>query len=688
MSEQFAMPKNSRAKRMVNGKKKLKSTSKTKFEEYLELEAPNASISAKEDLELERKLAKKLKVKNGKLRGDDDLSALIEGLPSFLDKSEKDISTTLEFSNERLVDSSSRKKPKKKRPIEEMVGIEGDSTERDSKLGETCDANVASEEVLAKAPSRKRCRKKKKSSQEVQEGHMENEKADVVSQPVESQDADIKANESKYVAPHLRSFAGNESEERTIRKRVKALLLKLAESNLERITAEMSTIFHSASRSISTQIIIEEILEIYDAEHAAVLSAFVAGMACLVGMDFNAKLIASLAKSLEDESLQDFSLLLSYLYIFGAFSSDLMYDYLIILGKRLTEADVSIILKILQVCGMKIRGDDPAAMKDFIISVQNRVNELKASSNDGQIKYSKRMEHLLESISDIKNNKKREDASQHTRIKKWLQKLRVENILIRGLKWSKLLDPDKKGQWWLSGDVADTIDQVEEVASRIDKEVLEAQKMLELAASQRMNTDARKAIFCIIMSGEDYIDAFEKLLRLDLSGKQDREIIRVLVECCSQEKVFNKYYTVLASKLCEHHKNHKFTLQYCLWDQFKELESMSLLRSMHLAKFTAEMVASFTLSLAVLKTIDWSDPSMLTPRRIMHFRMLFESIFEFPDKVIWNVFTRIAVAPDLEVLRQGIHFFVKEYVLKSNKKVADKFKISKKALNNKEGVIL
>lgn len=42
---------------------------------------------------------------------------------------------------------------------------------------------------------------------------------------------------------------------------------------------------------------------------------------------------------------------------------------------------------------------------------------------------------------------------------------------------------------------------------------------------------------------------------------QDREIMRVLVECCLQEKVFNKYYTVLASKLCEHDKNHKFTLQ-------------------------------------------------------------------------------------------------------------------------------
>ena len=35
-----------------------------------------------------------------------------------------------------------------------------------------------------------------------------------------------------------------------------------------------------------------------------------------------------------------------------------------------------------------------------------------------------------------------------------------------------------------------------------------------------MNTDARRAIFCIVMSGLDYIDTFEKLLRLDLHGKQ------------------------------------------------------------------------------------------------------------------------------------------------------------------------
>lgn len=38
-------------------------------------------------------------------------------------------------------------------------------------------------------------------------------------------------------------------------------------------------------------------------------------------------------------------------------------------------------------------------------------------------------------------------------------------------------------------------------------------KVLELARKQRMNTEVRRNIFCVIMTSEDYLDAFEKLLR-------------------------------------------------------------------------------------------------------------------------------------------------------------------------------
>lgn len=43
---------------------------------------------------------------------------------------------------------------------------------------------------------------------------------------------------------------------------------------------------------------------------------------------------------------------------------------------------------------MKLRSDDPTAMKDFILSVQKRVTELK-SSEHGQANKSGKRVHLL-----------------------------------------------------------------------------------------------------------------------------------------------------------------------------------------------------------------------------------------------------------------------------------------------------
>ncbi|KAL5058977.1 hypothetical protein RYX36_030581 [Vicia faba] len=681
-------------------KKGSQSSSKKK---RVELGFSEVSMAAQRDLELERKLSKRLKVKEGKLGGmDDGLNLLFEGMPSA-----NDLFRDMEgFDTDELPKRKSNKSQSSKKCKLSKERVEADS------LDDVPGPVEANEEVPDSGTSRKKKKnKKRKLSSQQQEDGVEDGVACIV-KPMESRGTDVtsgdvaevpeKKEKGKYIAPHLRARAGNEPEEHTqIRRRVRGLLNRISESNVESITGELSLIFQSVARSVASQIMIEETLASCSGgprgnkQYAAVFAAFVAGMACMVGMDFGAKFMASFAKCFEDEynkednlSLRNIALLLSYLCIFGVCSSDLIFDFLVMLGKHLTEVDVSIILTVLQSCGMKIRADDPAAMKTFILNVQDTSNKLKASSGDDPEKNnSKRMEFMLETIYDIKNNKKKtEEVSP--RIKKWLQKLRVDDISLRGLTWSKLLDPNKKGQWWLSGDVVSSKDNVENVANKIDKDVAETQRMLQLAADQRMNTDSRRAIFCIIMSGEDYIDAFEKLLRLELPGKQDRDIIRVLVDCCLQEKVFNKYYTVLASKLCEHDKNHKFTLQFCLWDHFKELESMTLLRSIHLAKFVAEMAAAFTLSLAVLKTVDLSDITQLTPRRIMHFRILFETIFEYPESVVWKIFTRIAGTPELESFRQGVEFFIKEYILKTNKAVSQKFKLAKKALSNIEGVLM
>ncbi|KAJ8460687.1 hypothetical protein OPV22_033613 [Ensete ventricosum] len=746
-SEMVASEREIKKKKMMSDSLK-KGKSKTKFQEFLELETGKGVLIGEEDLEMEKRLSKKLKVKDSKLRGPDDgINFLIDGSPSEPYSMFDDDTCGEDEVDDDVIEedvSSMKKKHKKKKKssdasIEQLEHeVAGGEDEVDDDDDDVMEENVSllkkmhkNKKKLSDASMEQSEREvvvtEKGTPEKVDTSHVDvgqkkrKKKNSLASEehPVVDGDAkklDVLDTEEthsvepatvpsvKYMPPQVRARLGIEFDQLLeIRRRVKRLLNQLNESNVESITKEVATIFRSLSRSDGCQIIGQAFLEssTKNESFSAAFAAFVAGMACSVGIDFSAKLISSLTQSFEDEYskengmfLKNYAKILCDMCTFGVCSSDLIYDLLSVLSKRLTELDVSVIDTIVDYCGIKLRGDDPAAMKDFIVNVQNRVNEFRSHSDgtqDGKRSISK-MDFMLERICDIKNNKIRlkEVPAYHARLKKWLQKLRGEDILLRGLKWSKLLDTEKKGQWWISGEVASGIDDVEDMSTTIIKEVVEAQKLVQLAAAQRMNTDIRRAIFCIIMSGEDYLDAFEKLLRLDLTGKQDREIMRVLVECCLQEKVFNKYYTVLASKLCSHDKNNKFSLQYCLWDHFKELESMELNRSMNLARFTAEMLSSFSLSLAILKTVDLTNPMNLTPKRVMHFRMLFEAVFNDSDTLVWNIFTRIGAIPELEELRNSLIIFIKQYVVapSSEKVVAGKFKIAKKALNNVAGVLM
>ena len=123
----------------------------------------------------------------------------------------------------------------------------------------------------------------------------------------------------------------------------------------------------------------------------------------------------------------------------------------------------------------------------------------------------------------------------------------------------------------------------------------------EAGKTLRMNTDIRRRIFLTMMAGEDYLDAFEKLMKMKVPGEQEREYVRVLIECCLQENVYNPFYTALGNKLCEFSHSHRITFQYSLWDKLKVVEDLNVKQSSNLARLISYLMAQGGLSLIILK---------------------------------------------------------------------------------------
>lgn len=97
---------------------------KTKFEKYLELDKQDDVASAKEDIALERKLAKKLKVKKGKLGGnDDDINMLFDGISSVFDSLESEESTNTDIEEEAYEATIKKESRKKRKNCEQKVNV-------------------------------------------------------------------------------------------------------------------------------------------------------------------------------------------------------------------------------------------------------------------------------------------------------------------------------------------------------------------------------------------------------------------------------------------------------------------------------------------------------------------------------------------------------------------------------------
>ena len=165
---------------------------------------------------------------------------------------------------------------------------------------------------------------------------------------------------------------------------------------------------------------------------------------------------------------------------------------------------------------------------------------------------------LMMELNDVKNNKGtltlQVKSVEH--LENWIKKrvvggdlaIKPLDISLALLQMHPVADIYLLPHWWEPKSAAATLPQAQSTTTGYKEEHKKnMSEILEIARKQHMNTDIKKAVFQAIVSSEDYVQAFENLTRLNLKKQQEREIIKVLVHCCVQEKnLFNRFYGLLA----------------------------------------------------------------------------------------------------------------------------------------------
>lgn len=496
-------------------------------------------------------------------------------------------------------------------------------------------------------------------------------------------DGNIIHNASRYVPPAVRATTmhnmnPNDEKLLSLKKQLKGCLNRVTEKNMYSIANQIEEMYMKNSRNNMNNVLSELVIESLVShvltpdrlisEHMMLIAILHANIGIEVGANFLEKLIKQFVEMMEklqdvaNKELDNIVLMISHLYNFKVFGYKLLYQILDKLMAKFTEKEIELILLILKTVGFSLRKDDPSALKEFIQSLQR-----KASHENGE---NSRIKFMLEILLAIKNNNINKipqyDPSHVEHLKKVIKSvIRKGNIITQfNVSLMDLLHADESGKWWIIGSAWSGSSNVNDKGNAKEYDKLNfGTKILELARKQRMNTDTRKNIFCILMTAEDYLDAFEKLHHLGLKNQQEAEIIHVLMHCCLQENKFNPYYAILAQKLCEYNRKYQLTIQYTLWDKLKTLETHDNKQLFNLTQFLIHLLIEKCLALSVLKVIHFTElerHTMKFLRQIMLGILLHEN-----EQACIQVFERISVSPHLQTFRESLRLFINCFLVKN-----------------------
>ncbi|KAF1809367.1 hypothetical protein P152DRAFT_441903 [Eremomyces bilateralis CBS 781.70] len=512
----------------------------------------------------------------------------------------------------------------------------------------------------------------------------------------------------KYIPPSMRMGASDNEVSGKLTRQLKGLLNRLSESNILPIVRDVQEIYSSNPRQVVTTTLIDLILSTIQDRTALnetyliLYAGFVAAIYRLVGVEFGATLVERIVVAFDscydkgnasDKQTLNLMSFLSHLYSVQVVGSIVVYDFVRIFLKDLSELNTELLLRVIKSCGPQLRHEDPSSLKEIVLELHRQIARV------GESNMSVRTKFMVETIGDLKNNRMKTGlgsasiAAEHlTKIKRSLAELKSQNIrasepLRIGL--NDIRNADKKGKWWLVGaswkgmgpSDGEGVQDIEPMATELDVTELSFD-LRELAKQMRMNTDVRRAIFQSIMSATDYQDAHFRLLKLRLKKSQELEIPRIVVQCAVSEQSYNQYYTLIARKLCGEHRFRK-AFQFICWDYLKRMGSddeedklnedgtgtLSLRELVNLGKMYGSLIGRGDEPITTLKNVDFAmlSPKAKTFVEITVVTALLEICKAHSESkqpaAVRNLFSKALEVPDMVT---GLQHFIRTSVIKSD----------------------
>lgn len=173
-------------------------------------------------------------------------------------------------------------------------------------------------------------------------------------------------------------------------------------------------------------------------------------------------------------------------------------------------------------------------------------------------------------------------------------------------------------------DDEDDSDEEDESSESEDEE----RKAVEIKDQSNADlVNLRRTIYLTLMSSADYEESVHKLLRIQIPMGFEKELPEMVVECCSQEKTYTKFYGGIAERLAKINRMWNELFERAFMDYYEKIHRYDSNKLRNIARLFGHMFGSDAIAWHSLSVIHLNEEETTSASRIF-IKILFQEIVE------------------------------------------------------------
>ncbi|XP_069841286.1 pre-mRNA-splicing factor CWC22 homolog [Dendropsophus ebraccatus] len=183
-------------------------------------------------------------------------------------------------------------------------------------------------------------------------------------------------------------------------------------------------------------------------------------------------------------------------------------------------------------------------------------------------------------------------------------------------------DSDSEGEEGGSDDSDEDEDENEEEAGE------EGEKITIHDKTEINLVSFRRTIYLAIQSSLDFEECAHKLIKMDFPDSQTKELCNMILDCCAQQRTYEKFFGLLAGRFCLLKKEYMESFENIFREQYETIHRLETNKLRNVAKMFAHLLYTDSIPWSVLECINLSEETTTSSSRIF-VKIFFQELCEY-----------------------------------------------------------